>query len=91
MKESNVPKCDTFSNKVKVDLDVLGALVLNRVCGHVYGTDIVTNENGLCGERSVKLLKESAKPTCFSDSVGDCSVLSLGAEARDGVLSLGGP
>jgi hypothetical protein len=36
MKESNVPKCDTFSNKVKVDLDVLGALVLNRVCGHCH-------------------------------------------------------
>jgi hypothetical protein len=91
MKNSNVPKRDTVSNEVKVDLDVLGALVLNTVCGHVDGTDIVAKDNGRCGERSVKLLKELAKPTCFSDGVSDCSVLGLGARARDGVLSLGGP
>ena len=32
----------TLPNEVKIDLNVLGALILNRVGGHVDGTDVVT-------------------------------------------------
>ena len=87
MKNSNVPKRNTISNEVKIDLDVLGTLMLNGVRGHVDGADIVAKND--CGgrERSVKLLEELAKPTCFSDN----SILRLSARAGDGVLTLGGP
>jgi len=36
------PKSNVLPNKVKIDLDVLGALMLDGVGGHVYGADIVT-------------------------------------------------
>jgi hypothetical protein len=39
MKNLNLPKRNTVSNKLKIDLDLLGELVLNGVCGHVDYTD----------------------------------------------------
>jgi hypothetical protein len=32
MQHANLAYCNTSTNKVKIDLDVLGALVLNGVC-----------------------------------------------------------
>ena len=91
MKNSNVPKRNTISNEVKIDLDVLGTLMLNRVRGHIDGADIVAKNNCGSRERSVKLLEELAKPTCFSDGISDSSILCLSARAGDGMLALGGP
>jgi hypothetical protein len=45
MKNSNVPKRHTISNEVKVDLDVLGPLMLNRIRGHIYSADVVAEDN----------------------------------------------
>jgi hypothetical protein len=45
MKNSNVPKGNTISNKVKIDLDVFGLVVLNRVRGHVDRTDVAAEDN----------------------------------------------
>ena len=33
---------NALPNKVEIDLDVLGALMLNEVGGHVDGVDIIT-------------------------------------------------
>jgi hypothetical protein len=57
MGNSNVPKRHMISNEVKIDLDVFGALVLNRIRGHVYGADVVTKDNRGTRKRSVKLLE----------------------------------
>jgi hypothetical protein len=91
MKNTNVPKGNTISNEVKIDLDVFGSLVLNRVHGHVDRADIVAEDNCSTEQRTTKLLKELAKPTGFSDGVGDSSILGLSTRAGDSVLPLGGP
>ena len=91
MKNSNVPKRNTILNEVKIDLYVLGTLMLNGVREHVDGADIVAKNDCGSRERSVKLLEELAKPTCFSDGISDSSILCLSARAGDGVLALGGP
>jgi hypothetical protein len=57
MENSNVPKRHKISNEVKIDLDVFGALVLNRIRGHVYGAVVVTEDNRGARKRSVKLLE----------------------------------
>jgi hypothetical protein len=41
MKNSNITNGDTFPQKVKVNLDVLRAMMLDRIDGEVNGTDIV--------------------------------------------------
>jgi hypothetical protein len=84
-------KCHSITNEVKIDLDVLGALVLNRVCGHVDDAKFVTKHDGGPRERSMKFLQELAEPSGLSDGVGDGVVLGLGAGARHGVLAFGRP
>jgi len=42
MKNANITCCHTISNEVKINLDVLGALMLDGVGGHVDGVDIIT-------------------------------------------------
>jgi hypothetical protein len=46
MQDTNISKSHTLSHKVKVDFNVLGALMLNWAGGHVDGANIVTVDNG---------------------------------------------
>jgi hypothetical protein len=46
MKNSSFSKGDPVTNEVKIYLDMLGSLVLNRIGGHVHSTDVVTIYNG---------------------------------------------
>jgi hypothetical protein len=45
MQHANLTHGNTIANKVKIDLDVLGALVLDGVRRHVDGANIVTEHN----------------------------------------------
>ncbi|GJY83663.1 hypothetical protein Tco_0497039 [Tanacetum coccineum] len=47
---------------MNVNLYMLGALMLYRVCIHVYSTDIITVDQGRCEKRGMKLMKEVANP-----------------------------
>jgi hypothetical protein len=90
MKNSNMPKCNTISIEVNINLDVFCALVLNRVRGHVDRAHIVAEDNCSAGEGAMELLKELAKPTGFRDGFGDSSILGLNTRVGDSVLPLGG-
>jgi hypothetical protein len=67
MKDLNVPKRHMISNEVKIDLDVLGPLVLNQIHRHVDSADVVTDDKRGACKRSMKLLHKLAEPTGFSD------------------------
>ena len=41
MKDTNITSGNPLSDEVEVDLDVLGALMLNGVGGHVDGADVI--------------------------------------------------
>jgi hypothetical protein len=45
MENTNFTKGDFLMNKVNVDLDVLGLVVMDGVCSHVYSTDVDTEDN----------------------------------------------
>jgi hypothetical protein len=48
VEDTNVPVGNMLVNKVKINLNMLGALVLNRVGGEVDGADVVAvDQNGL--------------------------------------------
>ena len=42
MQDTKITNSNSLSDEVKIDLNVLGALMLNWVGGHVDGTDVVT-------------------------------------------------
>jgi hypothetical protein len=42
MENADFTKGDSFSDKVQINLDVFGSLMLNRVGGEVNGADIIT-------------------------------------------------
>ncbi|GJW69727.1 hypothetical protein Tco_0126644 [Tanacetum coccineum] len=70
---------------------MLGALMLYRVCRHVYSTDIITVDQGRCEKWGMKLTKEVANPRCLSYSICNPAVFSLSTRTRQRVLTFGGP
>jgi hypothetical protein len=78
-------------DEVEVDLDMLGALMLNMVGGEVDDAKVVIVDESALRQRGMELLEELSKPTSFGHIVCHGAVLSLGARMGDDVLSLGGP
>ena len=91
MEHTDLTHGNTIANEVEIDLDVLGALVLDGVRGHVDCADIVTEHNRSRRRRSMKLMEELPDLAGFSDYISNSTVLSLSARAGDRVLPLGGP
>jgi hypothetical protein len=48
---TDIPNGDLVANKVKINLNMLCTLVLNRVRGHVDGTNIVIIDQAAAGQR----------------------------------------
>ncbi len=78
-----------FADKVRINLNMLGALVLNDVGGEIDGADIVAVDK--CAPRwwSLELVEQLSQPSGLSHAVGNDAILSLGAEAGDDGLPLG--
>jgi hypothetical protein len=53
----NITDGHALPHKVEVDLDMLYALVLNRIGGEVDGADVVIVDEGALRQQSMKLLK----------------------------------
>jgi hypothetical protein len=87
VEDTNVPNGNTLTNKVKINLNMLGALVLNRVGGEVDGTDVVTVDHSGPQQGVVQLHKQLTKPTRFCHTIGHGAVLRLSAQMRDNVLT----
>jgi hypothetical protein len=79
MQDVDITDVNAFSNEVKVDLDMLCALVLNGVVGEVDGADVVTVDDCALQQWSMKLLVELLEPTGFSHAIGNDAILSLNA------------
>jgi hypothetical protein len=60
MKNSNVPQRNTISNKMKIDLDVFHALMLNCIHGHVDNTHVVIEDNSGTRKGTMELMEELA-------------------------------
>jgi len=51
MHDADITKCNTLPHEVKINLNVLGALMVDGVAGHVDGADV-------CRSRSTKRAEE---------------------------------
>jgi len=91
MENTDFPQGDLLADKVDVDLDMLGATMMDRVGGHIDRADVVVVDNGRNSNRDMKLLEKLAQPTTLCDDVGDGSVLRFSTREGDCGLALGGP
>ena len=62
VEDADISKGDPFTDKVKVDFHVLGALMLNGVGGEVDGADIVAVDEGGSLQGVVQLLEKLLQP-----------------------------
>jgi hypothetical protein len=91
MKNPNLTERYLFTNEMDINLDVLCTAMLDRVRGHVNGTDIVTKDNSRSTERAMKLLKKLTKPATLSHSMCHGTILGFGIGTRHRGLAFGGP
>jgi hypothetical protein len=57
MQHTNFSKSNSLTNKVKINLNMFGTLVLDWIGGEVNSTDVVTIDDGGSAERAAKLTK----------------------------------
>jgi len=77
MHNADITNSNTLPHEVKIDLNVFGALMLNRVGGHVNCADIITVYQGGMTKRSMEFLKELAQPGSLGHTIRHCAILSL--------------
>ena len=88
MEYPNIADGDAISDEVKIDLHMLGPLVLHRVGGEVDGTDVVAVDQRAPGEGTVELDEELPEPRSLRHAVGHDTVFCLGVRAGDDRLAL---
>jgi hypothetical protein len=91
MKDTDVPDGNVLMDKVKINLNMLGVLVLNGVGGEVDGTDVVTVNQSDLWQGAAQLHKQLMKPTLLYHIVGHGAVLHLYARTGDDTLTLWEP
>lgn len=78
-------------DEVKVDLNMLCALVLDGVDREVDSVDVVVIDKCALDEAVVKHLEELTQPACLIHPISDNPILSLYTGAGDHMLTLRGP
>jgi hypothetical protein len=77
MQNTNITNGDSLSDEVKIDLNVLGVLMLHRVRGHVYGTDVVAVHQCGAPKRGMQLQEKLTQPGRFCNCVSHRAILSF--------------
>jgi hypothetical protein len=91
MEDADLTDDDLFSDEVKINLHMLGALVLNGVVGEVHNTYVVAVDERTPRWRSLELQQQLSQPGGLGHTVGDGVVLGLCTGAGDDSLPLGRP
>ena len=91
MVNTNVTKSHTVADKMKIDIDVFGPLVLYGIACNVRGRHIVTIDDGGMIRWVTKLMQELAQPAGLGNTICDATVFGLGSTPRDSGLPLRGP
>jgi len=55
--EDAITELDTLSNKMNVQLYVLGAFVKDSIGGHIHSGDVVAIGDGRLGDAALELIK----------------------------------
>jgi hypothetical protein len=86
MEYADLTDGDSLLDKMKINLHMFGAMMLNRVGGEIHSADVVTVDESASRRRTLELMEQ---PGGLSHAVGDGAVLSFRAEPRDDRMSLG--
>jgi hypothetical protein len=78
-----------LSDKMKINLHMLGVLMLNEVGGELHDADVVTVDKGAPRRQGLELVEQLSQPSDPSHAVGNGTILGLGAGAGDDGLPLG--
>jgi hypothetical protein len=79
VEDTNVPNGNALADKVKINLNMLGVLVLNKFGGEVDGADVVAIHQSGPRQGAVQLHKQLTKPARLCHAVGHDAVLCLSA------------
>jgi hypothetical protein len=91
MEDADLIDCDLLSDKMEINLHMLGALMLNGVGEEVHDTDVVIVDKGASRRWALELMEHLPQPNGLSHIVGNGTVLSLRTGTGDDNLSFGRP
>jgi hypothetical protein len=91
MEDADLADGNLLSDKMKINLHMLGALMLNGVGGEVHGADVVAVDKGAPRRWDLELMEQLSQPSGLSHAVGNGTILGLSAGAGDDSLPLGRP
>jgi hypothetical protein len=91
MEDADLTDDNLLSDKMKINVHMLGVLMLNEVGEEVHGADIVTVDKCAPRRRGLELVEQLTQPSGLSHAVGNDTILGLSAGAGDYGLPLGRP
>jgi hypothetical protein len=89
MKNADLTDGNLLSDKIKINLHMLAALMLNRVGGEVHSVGVVTIDKGALRRWGLELVEQLSQPRSLSHAVDNDMILGLSAGAGDDGLLLG--
>jgi hypothetical protein len=91
MHDADIANSNAHPDKVDINLNVLGVLVLYGVGGHVDGADVVAVNQRSTLWWCVELKEKLSQPGGLCNAIGHGTILSFCAGPRDCVLTLQRP
>jgi hypothetical protein len=78
-----------LSDKMKINLHMLGALMPNGVGGEVHDADDVAVDKCVLRRRGLELIEQLSQPSGLNHAVGNGMIFGLSAGVGDDGLPLG--
>jgi hypothetical protein len=91
MEDTDLVDGNLLSDKMKINLHMLGALMLDGVGGEVHDADVVVVDKGGPRRWGLELVEQLSQPSGLSHAIGNGTILSLSAGAGDDGLLLSPP
>jgi len=88
MHDADITNSNTLLHEVKINLNVLGALMLDGVAGYVDRADVVTIDQRSALGRRMELKEKLAQPCGFGNTICHNAVLSFSTGSGHCVLPL---
>jgi hypothetical protein len=91
MEDVDLTNDNLLSDKIKINLHILSALMLNEIGGEVHGANIIAVDEGALRQRDLEFVEQLTQPGGLSHTVGNDTIFGLSAGAGDDGLPLGRP
>jgi hypothetical protein len=91
MEDVDLTDGNLLSDKMKINLHMLGALMLNGVGREVHGADIIAVDKCAPRWRGLELVEQLTQPGGLRHAISNGTILGLSTGARDDGLPLGRP